>query len=163
MNWRALDEELARLRNAGRTPQFWWRDDDATAPAPPLRQLLTLAEATGVPVALPVVPRAAPSGRCHAGQYARRHRRLARHARLRRRGGRARRGDEPSRPAKRRADRCADAPCSARCAGVAIPRAVIRAHAPRRRTLAGRGRAFPYGGLKAPLILWPAFAGGGSG
>jgi len=56
MNWRALDEELARLRDAGRTAEFWWRDDDATAPTPPLRQLLTLAEATGVPVALAVVP-----------------------------------------------------------------------------------------------------------
>jgi len=59
MNWRALDEELARLLDAGHTPEFWWRDDDATAPAPPLRQLLTLAEATGVPVALAVVPLAA--------------------------------------------------------------------------------------------------------
>src|SRR5438874_477384 len=149
MNWRALDEELARLRDAGRTAEFWWRDDDATAPTPPLRQLLTLAEATGVPVALAVVPlgavpevcrgpgrraarlkhlrgaRGAPNRRCHADQYACRYRRLAGHARLRRRRGRARRAGEPSRPARLRADRFADAPCGARCAGVAIPRAVI--------------------------------------
>jgi len=59
MNWQALEDELARLRDAGRTPEFWWRDDDATAPTPPLRQLLTLAEATGLPVALAVVPLAA--------------------------------------------------------------------------------------------------------
>jgi len=59
MNWQALDEALARWRDAGRTPEFWWRDDDATAPTPPLRQLITLANASGVPLALAVVPLAA--------------------------------------------------------------------------------------------------------
>jgi hypothetical protein len=59
LNWQALDEELARWRDAGHTPQFWWRDDDATAPTLPLRQLITLAKASGVPVALAVVPLAA--------------------------------------------------------------------------------------------------------
>src|SRR3954469_21703716 len=56
LNWQALDEEFARWRDAGRTPEFWWRDDDATAPTAPLRQLITLAKASGVPVALAVVP-----------------------------------------------------------------------------------------------------------
>jgi len=59
VNWRALDEELARWRDAGRTPEFWWRDDDATAPTAPLRHLISLAKASGVPVALAVVPLAA--------------------------------------------------------------------------------------------------------
>ena len=59
MSWRALDEELARWRDAGRTPEFWWRDDDATVPTPPLRHLISLAKASGVPLALAVVPLAA--------------------------------------------------------------------------------------------------------
>jgi peptidoglycan/xylan/chitin deacetylase (PgdA/CDA1 family) len=59
VNWRALDEALARCRDAGRAPELWWRDDDAAAPTPPLRRLLTLSETSGVPVALAVVPLAA--------------------------------------------------------------------------------------------------------
>jgi hypothetical protein len=59
LNWQALDEELARWRDAGRLPEFWWRDDDASAPTPPLRQLISLAKASDVPVALAVVPLAA--------------------------------------------------------------------------------------------------------
>jgi hypothetical protein len=55
-HWRALDEALARWRDTGRTPEFWWRDDDATAPTPALRHLITLSNACGVPVALAVVP-----------------------------------------------------------------------------------------------------------
>jgi hypothetical protein len=54
--WRAFDEELARWRDAGREIQFWWRDDDATVPAPALARLLKLAERTGVPLALAVIP-----------------------------------------------------------------------------------------------------------
>jgi hypothetical protein len=56
MSWQALDEELARWRDAGRTAEFWWRDDDATVPTPPLRHLITLSGKCGVPVALAVVP-----------------------------------------------------------------------------------------------------------
>ena len=56
MNWRLLEEELARWRYAGRTPDFWWRDDDATTPTPPLRRLLTLSARSGVPLALAVIP-----------------------------------------------------------------------------------------------------------
>lgn len=56
MNWRALEEELARWRHAGRTPDFWWRDDDATTPTPPLRRLLALSAKSGVPLALAVIP-----------------------------------------------------------------------------------------------------------
>ncbi len=59
MSWQALDEELARWRDAGRAPEFWWRDDDAAAPTPPLQQLTALSRASGVPVALAAVPLAA--------------------------------------------------------------------------------------------------------
>ena len=56
MNWQALDEELARWRDAGRAPEFWWRDDDATALTAPLERLLALADASAVPLALAVIP-----------------------------------------------------------------------------------------------------------
>jgi hypothetical protein len=59
VNWQALDDELARWRDAGRTAEFWWRDDDATAPTPELRKLLALAHESGVPLALAVIPLAA--------------------------------------------------------------------------------------------------------
>ena len=55
MNWRAFEAEVAR-----RAPlHFWWRDDDAGPVVPPLKQLLKLSEASGVPLALAVVPQAA--------------------------------------------------------------------------------------------------------
>lgn len=59
MTWRRLEEELARWRHAGRTPDFWWRDDDATTPTPALRRLLALSAKSGVPLALAVIPLAA--------------------------------------------------------------------------------------------------------
>ncbi|HET7672390.1 MAG TPA: hypothetical protein VFK84_18425 [Burkholderiales bacterium] len=59
MTWRALEEEFARWRAAGRTPDFWWRDDDATKPTPELRRLLALSASSNVPLALAVIPLAA--------------------------------------------------------------------------------------------------------
>ena len=59
MGWRALEEEFARWRHAGRTPDFWWRDDDATKPTPELRRLLALSAKSGAPLALAVIPLAA--------------------------------------------------------------------------------------------------------
>ena len=59
MTWQALDEELARWRDAGRTPDFWWRDDDASAPTAALGKLLALAHESSVPLAIAVVPLAA--------------------------------------------------------------------------------------------------------
>lgn len=56
MNWRELDTELDRWRDAGRVADFWWRDDDAAKPSPSLRRLLELSQASGVPLALAVVP-----------------------------------------------------------------------------------------------------------
>jgi peptidoglycan/xylan/chitin deacetylase (PgdA/CDA1 family) len=56
VSWEVLEEEIARWRDAGRTVEFWWRDDDATAPTPRVRQLLDVAAASGVPLALAVIP-----------------------------------------------------------------------------------------------------------
>lgn len=54
--WRAFDAEIACWRDAGRTVEFWWRDDDAQHPAPALARLIGLAADTGIPLALAVVP-----------------------------------------------------------------------------------------------------------
>jgi hypothetical protein len=54
--WRALDEELAHWRQAGRKPVLWWRDDDAADATPALDRLLDLQRAVKVPLALAVVP-----------------------------------------------------------------------------------------------------------
>jgi hypothetical protein len=59
MKWEELDEELARWRAAGRMPEFWWRDDDASMPTPALSHLLALAHESEVPLALAVIPLAA--------------------------------------------------------------------------------------------------------
>jgi hypothetical protein len=55
-SWAALRGELAAWREAGRTPTFWWRDDDATTVTPALERLLALAARHGVPVSLAVIP-----------------------------------------------------------------------------------------------------------
>jgi hypothetical protein len=55
-SWAAIDEELARWRDAGRTPTLWWRDDDAVDATPALDRLLALQRTHGVPLALAVVP-----------------------------------------------------------------------------------------------------------
>lgn len=49
-----LERELARWREAGRSPRFWWRDDDAREPTPALDRLLRAAD--GVPLAMAIVP-----------------------------------------------------------------------------------------------------------
>jgi hypothetical protein len=55
-SWQALKDECARWRDVGRTPELWWRDDDAQQPAPALERLLTLSARYEVPLALAVVP-----------------------------------------------------------------------------------------------------------
>ena len=60
--WRALADEIALWRDAGRTVEFWWRDDDAARPAPALARLLALCANTSVPLALAVVPLGADPG-----------------------------------------------------------------------------------------------------
>lgn len=56
MSWRSLEEEIARWRDAGRTVEFWWRDDDASAPSAPVKQLLALSARSAAPLALAVIP-----------------------------------------------------------------------------------------------------------
>jgi hypothetical protein len=52
--WRGLAAELDRWPRGSAT--FWWRDDDAGAPAPAFDRLLRLAGAHEAPLALAVVP-----------------------------------------------------------------------------------------------------------
>lgn len=54
--WSALHDEIARWRDAGRVVDFWWRDDDACRPDPVLSRLIRLADQSGVPLALAVIP-----------------------------------------------------------------------------------------------------------
>lgn len=61
MSWSEFEDELARRRDAGRPVQFWWRDDDAGAVVPPLKQLIELSKKKQIPLALAVVPEAAES------------------------------------------------------------------------------------------------------
>jgi peptidoglycan/xylan/chitin deacetylase (PgdA/CDA1 family) len=62
VTWRDLDEELRRWREAGRTADLWWRDDDASAPSGALATLLDLSRRSAVPLALAVVPNTAVPG-----------------------------------------------------------------------------------------------------
>ena len=54
--WSELDSEIGRWRDAGRAVEFWWRDDDAARPNRALERLLALAQKSGVPLALAVIP-----------------------------------------------------------------------------------------------------------
>ncbi|MBS0221515.1 MAG: polysaccharide deacetylase family protein [Proteobacteria bacterium] len=56
MSWHALDKEIARWRDSGRTAELWWRDDDAADATVALDRLLDLHRKTGMPLALAVVP-----------------------------------------------------------------------------------------------------------
>jgi hypothetical protein len=59
MSWREFEDALARRRDAGRTLECWWRDDDAGAVLPALKQLVELSRRKKIPLALAVVPEAA--------------------------------------------------------------------------------------------------------
>src|ERR1700752_5355387 len=52
--WTDLGDELNRWEAEGRIATLWWRDDDAVAPSRRLDDLLTVAGA--VPVSLAVIP-----------------------------------------------------------------------------------------------------------
>ncbi|MEK9969076.1 MAG: hypothetical protein VW600_08055, partial [Ferrovibrio sp.] len=54
--WRALTDELDLWSSEGRTAFFWWRDDDAVAATPALDRLLGLHTASGIPLALAIIP-----------------------------------------------------------------------------------------------------------
>jgi peptidoglycan/xylan/chitin deacetylase (PgdA/CDA1 family) len=55
-SWQALAEEAARWRDAGRSADLWWRDDDAIDVGPSLDRLVDLVRDTQMPLALAVVP-----------------------------------------------------------------------------------------------------------
>lgn len=55
-SWQALSDEAARWREAGRTADLWWRDDDAVDATPALDRLLSVHRETAAPLALAVVP-----------------------------------------------------------------------------------------------------------
>lgn len=55
-SWRALADEAARWRDAGRTADLWWRDDDAADADPALDRLLSIRRESGAPLSLAVVP-----------------------------------------------------------------------------------------------------------
>jgi len=61
MSWREFEDALARRRDAGRPVEYWWRDDDAGAVLPALKQLVELSGRKKIPLALAVVPEAAES------------------------------------------------------------------------------------------------------
>lgn len=55
-DWQPLTEELRRWKDAGRTPLFWLRDDDAVEPTPALDRLLDLTARYNIPATLAVIP-----------------------------------------------------------------------------------------------------------
>ena len=62
--WTDLLDEAARWREAGRTAELWWRDDDAADVGPALERLLAIHRDSGVPLALAVVPANGDAGPC---------------------------------------------------------------------------------------------------
>ncbi|MBA3810155.1 MAG: polysaccharide deacetylase [Caulobacteraceae bacterium] len=54
--WAMIRGEIGAWKRAGRSPRFWWRDDDARRPTEALDRLLKLSEAHAVPLALAVIP-----------------------------------------------------------------------------------------------------------
>lgn len=60
--WDALERELDARAAAGRTADFWWRDDDAIERTDALDRLLSLRAALDVPLALAVIPATATKG-----------------------------------------------------------------------------------------------------
>jgi hypothetical protein len=55
-SWQVLAEEAARWRDAGRTADLWWRDDDAADHTAALDRLLAVQREAAVPLALAAVP-----------------------------------------------------------------------------------------------------------
>ena len=59
MTWRELHAALSERKHAGRPVQFWWRDDDASAPSPALERAVGLSKKYAIPLALAVIPQEA--------------------------------------------------------------------------------------------------------
>ena len=56
MTWSELQAALGERKQAGRPVEFWWRDDDASAPSPALDRAVGLSRTYGIPLALAVIP-----------------------------------------------------------------------------------------------------------
>lgn len=54
--WEDLSAELEAWSAAGKTAEFWWRDDDAIDATPALDRLLAMRKQLGIPLALAVIP-----------------------------------------------------------------------------------------------------------
>jgi len=54
--WATLVDEVRAWPDDGLTPEFWWRDDDATRPTGHLERLVRLSETYAVPLVIAVVP-----------------------------------------------------------------------------------------------------------
>ena len=54
--WDDLERELDAWEAAGRTATLWWRDDDGRTVSPALDSLLAVAQGSGTPLALAVIP-----------------------------------------------------------------------------------------------------------
>ncbi len=54
--WQVFFDEIGRWNDAGRTVEFWWRDDDAARPDPALSRLIALAQRSATPLALAAIP-----------------------------------------------------------------------------------------------------------
>jgi hypothetical protein len=59
MTWRELHAALSERNQAGRPVQFWWRDDDASAPSAALERAVGLSKKYAIPLALAVIPQEA--------------------------------------------------------------------------------------------------------
>jgi hypothetical protein len=57
-----LDRVLDAYSAAGKTAEFWWRDDDATRPTPAYARLVALSRRTGVAPLIAVIPARADAG-----------------------------------------------------------------------------------------------------
>jgi hypothetical protein len=55
-DWNDLERVLDAYGSAGKTAEFWWRDDDATHPVPAFARLIALARAVGVRPLIAVIP-----------------------------------------------------------------------------------------------------------
>jgi len=59
--WQDIDDELNAWGDAGLTPRFWWRDDDAIQVTPALDRLIDIANKFDVPLVVAVIPAAVQS------------------------------------------------------------------------------------------------------
>ena len=64
-DFRPLQDTLRRVRASSLDVEIWWRDDDLIEPTPKLDRLLALADASGVPVHVAIIPKDVDSALPH--------------------------------------------------------------------------------------------------